>query len=48
MIVSNFLSLVGWTVIAAASSVTVICVGRFINGLAAAAIALAGKHHKPV
>ena len=46
MIASNFLSLVGWIVISAAPSVTVICIGRFINGLAAAAIALSGKKRR--
>ena len=43
LILSNVVSIVGWTIIAAASSVSVICVGRFISGLAAASIALAGE-----
>jgi hypothetical protein len=47
-ILSNVVSLVGWTVVAAAPSVNVICVGRFVNGLAAAAIALAGKEKEVV
>jgi hypothetical protein len=43
LIGANFFSLIGWIVIASAPSITVICVGRFLNGMAAATIALAGK-----
>jgi MFS family permease len=43
LIAYNFLSLVGWIVIATAPSVIIICLGRFLNGMAAAAIALTGK-----
>ena len=42
LILSNVVSMIGWIIIAAANSVTTICIGRFINGLAAAAVALAG------
>jgi hypothetical protein len=44
LIAANVLSLVGWVVIVCASSVIVVCVGRFLGGVAAAAITLAGKH----
>jgi MFS family permease len=43
LIAANFLSLVGWTVIVCAPSVIVICVGRFLGGVAVAAITLTGK-----
>ena len=43
LILSYVISIIGWTIIAAATSVTVICIGRFISGLAAAAIAMTGE-----
>ena len=43
LIACNALSLVGWIVIAWAPSVTVICVGRFLGGMAASSISLSGK-----
>ena len=43
LIVANVLSLVGWTVIVCASSVTIVCVGRFLGGVAVAAITVTGK-----
>jgi MFS family permease len=43
LIAANVLSLVGWTVIVCASSVIVVCVGRFLGGVAVAAITVTGK-----
>jgi hypothetical protein len=43
LIVSHLVSLAGWTVIAAGSSVEVICIGRFFAGLAAASTAITGQ-----
>jgi predicted MFS family arabinose efflux permease len=43
LISANFLSLVGWIVIVCAPSVIVICVGRFLGGVAVAAITVTGK-----
>ncbi len=43
LIAANALSLVGWVVIAWAPSVAVICVGRFLGGVAAASITLSCK-----
>jgi len=43
LVAANALSLVGWVVIAWAPSVAVICVGRFLGGVAAASITLSCK-----
>lgn len=46
LIACNALSLVGWIVIAWAPSVTVICVGRFLGGVAASSMTLSGMELK--
>jgi MFS family permease len=43
LIAANFLSLVGWIVIVCSTSVIVVCVGRFLGGVAVAAIIVTGK-----
>jgi predicted MFS family arabinose efflux permease len=46
LIAANALSLVGWTVIVFASSFIVVCVGRFLGGVAVAAITVTGKQRQ--
>ena len=43
LIASHLVNIAGWIVIAAASSVAVVCFGRFLAGLAAAAAAITGQ-----
>ena len=43
LLACNVILLTGWIIIAWAPSVTVICVGRFLGGLAASAIAISCK-----
>jgi len=43
LIISYFLSIVGWITTACAQSILIICVGRFICGMSAATIASTGK-----
>ena len=42
LIAANFLSLVGWIIIFFSSSVIVVCIGRFLGGVAMAAITVTG------
>jgi hypothetical protein len=44
LIVSQVIGLAGWTLIGAAVDLSMICVGRFVAGVAAAATALIGNN----
>ena len=46
LILSQVISLAGWIIVCAAFDVSMICIGRFICGIAAASTALIGKQIK--